>query len=64
MAAGRHRRRALAGPDPRRVVALTLVGLLALPSYKPSYDDRNYLPPDIPANVGYAAAERHFPRPG
>src|SRR5690349_250436 len=28
-------------------MALALVGLLALPSYKPAYNDRNYLPPDI-----------------
>jgi len=31
-----------------------------LPSYKTSYNDRNYLPADIPANEGYAAADRHF----
>jgi putative drug exporter of the RND superfamily len=42
--------------------ALCLVGLLALPGYKPSYNDRNYLPAGIPANVGYAAADRHFPQ--
>ncbi len=40
--------------------ALALVGLLALPGYKESYNDRVYLPADIPANVGYSAAERHF----
>jgi putative drug exporter of the RND superfamily len=50
------------GPILAASVALALVGLLALPSYKPSYNDRNYLPPDIPANVGYAAADRHFPQ--
>jgi RND superfamily putative drug exporter len=50
------------GPILAASVALTLVGLLALPSYKPAYNDRNYLPPDIPANVGYAAADRHFPQ--
>ena len=43
-------------------VALTLIGLLAVPSYKPAYNDRLYLPSDIPANVGYAAADRHFPQ--
>ncbi|WP_059018312.1 MMPL family transporter [Mycobacterium sp. M26] len=43
-------------------IALALVGLLALPSYTTSYNDRNYLPKDIPANVGYAAADRHFPQ--
>ncbi|MEU9805908.1 RND family transporter [Mycobacterium sp. NPDC050853] len=41
--------------------AVVLIGLLALPGYKTSYDDRLYVPQDIPANVGYAAAERHFP---
>ncbi|WP_167100477.1 RND family transporter [Mycobacterium sp. DL592] len=43
-------------------IALALVGLLALPSYTTNYNDRNYLPKDIPANIGYAAADRHFPQ--
>ena len=43
-------------------MALALVGLIALPSYTTSYNDRNYLPKDIPANEGYAAADRHFPQ--
>ena len=42
-------------------IALALVGLLTLPGYRPNYNDRNYLPADLPANEGYAAAERHFP---
>jgi RND superfamily putative drug exporter len=42
--------------------AVALVGLLALPAYQTSYNDRLYLPDDIPANLGYAAAERHFPQ--
>jgi RND superfamily putative drug exporter len=50
------------GPILAASVALALVGLLALPSYKPGYFDRDYLPPDIPANIGYAAADRHFPQ--
>ncbi len=33
------------GPILATSVALALVGLLALPSYKPAYNDRNYLPP-------------------
>lgn len=41
-------------------IAIALVGLLALPGYKTSYDNRKYIPPDVPANIGYAAAERHF----
>jgi RND superfamily putative drug exporter len=50
------------GPILAASVALALVGLLALPSYQPSYNDRNFLPNDIPANQGYAAADRHFPQ--
>jgi RND superfamily putative drug exporter len=42
--------------------AITLVGLLALPSYTTSYDDKLYLPSDVEANVGYQAAQRHFPQ--
>jgi RND superfamily putative drug exporter len=41
-------------------IALSLVGLLTLPGYKTNYNDRNYLPADLPANEGYAAADRHF----
>ncbi len=41
-------------------VALSLVGLLTLPGYRTNYNDRNYLPADLPANEGYAAADRHF----
>ena len=48
------------GPILSVAVALALVGLLALPGYKTNYDDRLYLPASAPANVGYAAAERHF----
>ncbi|NGX10456.1 membrane protein [Mycobacteroides franklinii] len=42
--------------------AVALVGLLTLPVYQPSYNDQKYIPQDIPANVGYAAASRHFPQ--
>ncbi|MEE6176596.1 MMPL/RND family transporter [Mycobacterium sp. 050134] len=42
--------------------ALALIGLLALPGYKTSYDTRPYMPADAPANIGYTAAERHFSR--
>ncbi len=41
-------------------IVLCLVGLLALPGYHTTYNDRIYLPADIPANVGQAAADRHF----
>ncbi|MGC1804078.1 MAG: RND family transporter, partial [Mycobacterium sp.] len=40
--------------------AIALIGLLTLPGYKTSYNDRLYIPKDIPANLGYAAADRHF----
>jgi putative drug exporter of the RND superfamily len=51
-------------PAPILVTALavSLIGLLALPKYQPGYNDQNYLPKDIPANEGYAAADRHFPQ--
>lgn len=42
--------------------ALALVGLLALPRYKTSYDTRPYMPASAPANIGYTAAEKHFSR--
>lgn len=40
--------------------SVVLLGLLAMIGYKTSYDDRRYIPDDVPANVGYAAAEKHF----
>lgn len=42
-------------------ILLALIGLLTLPGYQPSYNDRKYLPADLPSNEGFAAAERHFP---
>ncbi|ORV84750.1 hypothetical protein AWC11_21345 [Mycobacterium interjectum] len=42
-------------------MAVTLLGLLTLPGYRPSYNDQKYIPKDIPANLGYEAAARHFP---
>jgi putative drug exporter of the RND superfamily len=35
--------------------AIALTGLLTLPGYKTSYNDRLYLPKSIPANMGYPA---------
>ncbi|ORV60764.1 hypothetical protein AWC03_10885 [Mycobacterium europaeum] len=40
--------------------AVVLVGMIALPSYKTSYNDRYYLPASAPSNLGQAAADRHF----
>jgi RND superfamily putative drug exporter len=48
------------GPILVGTIALSLVGLLTLPGYRTSYNDRNYLPADLPANEGYAAADRHL----
>ncbi len=50
------------GPILVASLALSLVGLVALPSYYNNYNDREYLPPDLPANLGYQAADRHFPQ--
>ena len=49
-------------PGPILVVSVgvALIGLLALPGYKTSYNVRSYLPASSPANIGYDAAERHF----
>ncbi|OBH14043.1 RND family transporter, partial [Mycobacterium sp. E1747] len=41
-------------------IALALVGLLTLPGYHTTYNDRIYLPAQVSSNVGYAAADRHF----
>ncbi|CAM3276345.1 MMPL family RND transporter [Mycobacterium intermedium] len=43
-------------------VAITLVGLLTLSGYKPSYVEQKFIPDNIPASLGYAAAARHFPQ--
>jgi RND superfamily putative drug exporter len=48
------------GPILVASIAVALIGLLALPGYKTSYDARPYQPDWAPAKVGYAAAERHF----
>jgi RND superfamily putative drug exporter len=40
--------------------AVVLVGMVALPGFKPSYNDRYYLPTSAPSNLGQAAADRHF----
>ncbi|AKK30777.1 membrane protein [Mycobacterium sp. EPa45] len=41
-------------------LTISLVGLLALPGYQTSYNDRLYIPKELPANLGNAAADRHF----
>ena len=49
-------------PAPVFVVSLfvVLIGIVAIPGYKPAYNDQYYLPADAPTNVGFAAADRHF----
>jgi RND superfamily putative drug exporter len=48
------------GPILVVTIGLALIGLLALPGYKTSYNVGSYLPASAPSNVGYTAAERHF----
>ena len=48
------------GPILVATVGIAVIGLLTLPAYQTSYDTRPYMPASAPANVGYAAAERHF----
>ncbi len=43
-------------------LAVAFIGLLTLRGYKPSYNDLESIPKDIPASLGYAAAQRHFPQ--
>ncbi|MCV7229619.1 RND family transporter [Mycolicibacterium komossense] len=49
---------------PKPILAVTtaviILGILATIGYKTSYNDRHYLPDDVPSNIGYAAAEKHF----
>jgi putative drug exporter of the RND superfamily len=49
-------------PAPILVASLfvVLIGVVAIPGYKPAYNDRYYLPTSAPTNVGFAAADRHF----
>lgn len=41
-------------------LAIALIGIAIMPTMKVSYNDRFYIPADLPSNIGYAAAERHF----
>jgi putative drug exporter of the RND superfamily len=49
-------------PGPVLVVTcgIAIVGLLTLPTYTAGYNDQKYTPAAAPANLGYAAADRHF----
>jgi RND superfamily putative drug exporter len=50
------------GPIFAATLAITLIGLLTLPGYEPSYSDQKFIPKDIPGAVGLEAAARHFPQ--
>ena len=41
-------------------LVIAIIGILIMPSMKISYNDRFYIPRNLPSNVGYNAAERHF----
>ena len=40
--------------------AVVLLGAIFVPTYRVSYDDRAYQPPNASANQGFAASDRHF----
>jgi putative drug exporter of the RND superfamily len=42
--------------------AAVLFGAIFVPTYRQNYDDRQYQPSSGPANQGFAAADRHFPK--
>jgi RND superfamily putative drug exporter len=42
--------------------AAVLLGAIFVPTYRQNYDDRQYQPANAPANQGFAAADRHFPK--
>lgn len=42
--------------------AAVLLGAVFVPTYRQNYDDRAYQPRGAPANQGFAAADRHFPK--
>lgn len=49
-------------PKPIIVVTtiIAIMGFAGLLTYIPNYDDRKFTPPNMPANVAYSAADRHF----
>ncbi len=42
--------------------AVVLIGAIFVPTYRQNYDDRQYQPHNSPAKLGFAAADRHFPK--
>jgi RND superfamily putative drug exporter len=39
-----------------------MLGAIFVPTYRQNYDDRQYQPANAPANLGFQAADRHFPK--
>lgn len=48
------------GPVLVATCLIVAIGLAALPGHKTSYDDRQYVPTNIPAMKGFEASDRHF----
>ncbi|HEY0229324.1 MAG TPA: MMPL family transporter, partial [Mycobacterium sp.] len=42
--------------------AAVMLGAVFVPTYRQNYDDREYQPHNAPANLGFQAADRHFPK--
>lgn len=42
--------------------AIVMIGAIFVPTYRQNYDDRQYQPAGAPANLGFQAADRHFPK--
>lgn len=42
--------------------AAVMLGAIFVPTYRQNYDDRQYQPHNAPANQGFTAADRHFPK--
>src|ERR1700733_2614016 len=42
--------------------AIVMLGAVFVPSYRQNYDDRQYQPHNSPSNLGFQAADRHFPK--
>ncbi len=49
-------------PKPIIIVTsvIAIIGFISVLTYVPNYDDRKFTSAYLPANVGYAAADRHF----
>ncbi|OBH32093.1 hypothetical protein A5692_15865, partial [Mycobacterium sp. E342] len=39
---------------------IAIIGFVSLMTYVPNYNDQKFTPPNMPANVAYAAADQHF----